>query len=155
MTRLLPLVLVLGLAACDTLASGGARPGVPDRTDVDVLDLSHDATALPGTWDLVTVTPSGECLGDGCSGTRTAEAAGLEARLTFRADGTAEYRYGGDVFADGVYAVRPRVYENGTQSEVPHLLIGDREYVFGLDGDDRLYLEFRYVDGDLLEFERR
>lgn len=142
MVRFCLLVAVLVVASgCDT--------GAPDRNRVDIHTLSHDADALVGTWDLVTVTPSGECMGEGCTHTRPAAEVGQSARLVFRADGTATYTSDETVLAEGSYGVSTP--ESG---DTPRLLIGDARLVFGVDGD-RLYLEYRYVDGPLLEFRRR
>ena len=143
-------LLALGLAACDTVGSA-----VPvDRNDVDVSRLAHDADALVGTWDLVTVTPSGECAGEGCTRTRTADELGRSARVTFRTDGTATYVSDGRTRAEGAYHVAYRRYDGGTLSDVPVLTIGEETIFFGLDGA-HLYFEYRYLDGPLLEFERQ
>lgn len=141
-------LLALTLAACDTVGL------VVDRNEINVLQLSHDADALVGTWDLVTVTPSGECTGEDCTRTRTAEEIGWTARVTFRTDGTATYTSDGSTRAEGTYRVVYRRYGNGALSDVPLLYIGEQNYNFGIDGD-RLYFEHRYVDGPLLEFERQ
>ncbi len=144
---LLPL-LALILVACDTVGP------VVDRTDVNIYELTHDADALVGTWDLVSVTPSGECMGENCTRTRSAEEAGQSARVTFRTDGTATYTSDDHTRAEGAYRVAYRRYENGTLSHAPRLYIGEQGYDFGIDGD-RLYFEYRFVDGPLLEFARR
>ena len=111
--------------------------------------LSHDVEALVGTWDLATVTPSGECLGEDCTRTRSAAEAGQSARFVFRADGTATYTSDGTTRSEGPFGLVRR--EPG---DVPRLAIGDDRYDFGIDGD-RLYIEYRYLDGPLLEFARR
>ncbi|PAP81523.1 hypothetical protein B1759_09420 [Rubrivirga sp. SAORIC476] len=143
MLRLLPVLALFVLVAsgCDTAA--------PDRNGIDVTALGHDADALVGTWDLVTVTPSGECMGEDCTRTRPAEEVGQSARLVFRADGTATYTSNETVSAEGNYRVSAP--EPG---DSPRLTIGDARYVFGIDRD-RLYIEHRYLDGPLLEFRRR
>jgi hypothetical protein len=140
-------LLALVFAACDTV-------GFVDRNEVNVYELTHDADALVGTWDLVTVTPSGECMGEDCTRTRPAEELGQSARVTFRADGTATYVYGDWTLADGAFEVRYHAYGNGTQSDAPQLYIGDERFNFGID-EDRLYFDDRYVDGPLLEFARQ
>ena len=143
MRRLLPFLAIAFLVAtgCDTTA--------PDRNGVDVTALGHDADALVGTWDLVTVTPSGECMGEDCTRTRPAEEVGQSARLVFRADGTATYTSNETVSAEGSYGVT-----SPEPGSAPQLTIGDARYPFGIDRD-RLYIEHRYLDGPLLEFRRR
>ena len=150
MIRLSLLVAVILIATgCDTVGTAG----VPNRTGVDVSTLSHDTDALVGTWVLVTVTPSGECMGEGCSDTRSAAEAEMMAEIAFSDDGTAVFAINGNVFADGPFEVRPLEFDNGTQTEEPYLIIDDQSFLFGVDGD-HLYLDDRYVDGPLLEFER-
>ena len=137
----LPLLAVLALAltACDTDG--------PDLVDLRVDDLSHDAAALVGTWDLVTVTSSGF----GGPPTTYPVAAGTET-ITFRTDGTVEI-----VRADGpdeitTYAVVPA--GPAFPDAPPGLRIGDRSEAWGIDGD-RLYFDSRSLDGDLSEYLRR
>lgn len=148
MRRLVVLsTLLFAVAACDTV-------GPVDRTNVDVSTLSQDGSALLGTtWGLVTITPSGECVGENCSATRTAQEAGQSALIEFRADGRGTFTYDGAVLAEGDYDVRYREYSNGTRSDLPLLFIGGESFNFGLDGD-RLYVDDRYLDGPLLEFQR-
>lgn len=149
MIRLSLLAAVLLIASgCDTVGTAG----VPNRTGVDVSTLDHDADMLDGRWTLTTITPSGECIGDGCDATRTAADAGRTAEITFSDDGTALFSLGGEVLVEGPFEVRPLDYGE-TQSEVPYLVIDDMPFLFGVDGD-HLYLDDRYVDGELLEFER-
>lgn len=133
------------LFGCDTFGSAG----VPDRNGVDVSALSHDTDALVGTWDLVTITPSGECIGADCTRTRPASEFGQSARLTFRADGTSTYIYNEEVLAEGSYSTFAR-----EPDDIPVLQFGAGLRTFGIDGD-RLYLDDRIVDGPLLEFERQ
>lgn len=131
--------LTVALAACDT--------GGPDLVDLRVDNLSHDAAALVGTWDLVTSTSSGF----GGPPTTAPAAAGTET-ITFRADGT-------------VGIVRANLPMETTTWEVvpvgpaypdaaPSLRIGDRSEYWGID-DDRLYFDRRPLDGDLSEYRRR
>lgn len=141
---------VLVLAACDTDAVGR------DLTTLRVGDLSHDADALVGTWRLSTLTGPGDC-GPPCQQTVPASVRGVSETLTFRAGGTFEQvrTYQGGEWEDaGTYEVRRIDYGNGTQSKDPVLFLNDSPESFGLDGD-RLYLDDRPVDGELLEYVRR
>ncbi len=135
--RLLSAALVLVLAACDS--------GL-DLVDVDVSDLSHDAAALVGSWELATVTTPGYA-----DPPETRPASYAE-RLTFRADGTARVEHDGEV-EETTYEVRRIEYSNGTQSETPYLFLDTRTEAFGIDGD-RFYIDTREVDGPLNEYRR-
>ncbi len=151
MTRVLAAaVLVLSLAACDS--DGADR----DLTALRVGDLSQDPAALVGTWELATLTGSGECLGD-CQRTVPASARQRSETLTFSADGTFEqvaFVQRAMMRREGPYEVRRIDYDNGTQSEDSVLFLDGRPESFGLEGD-RLYFDDRPVDGELSEFVRQ
>ena len=150
MTRALAAAaLVFSLAACDTFAGR-------DLTDLRVGDLSQDPAALVGTWELETITGSGECRSE-CFGTVPASDRQTSERLTFTADGTFEQvvrAQRSEWRQAGPYEVRRIEYGNGTQSERPVLFLDGRPVEFGTDGD-RLYVDDRPVDGDLREYHRR
>ena len=150
MTRAVALAaLALSLAACDTFAGR-------DLTDLRVGDLSQDPAALVGTWELATLTGSGECLGE-CRQTVPASARGVAETLTFSADGTFEQVatfQQTETTREGPYAVRRIDYGNGTQSDRPALFLDGQPEDFGLEGD-RLYLDNRPADGELREYRRR
>ncbi len=148
MRRLLGLAVLLSLAACDTVGET-----LLDPQTVDVRALSQDPAALVGAWTLVTVTGSGECMGE-CQQTRPASDVGWSERVTFRADGTAEVSRGGEAARSLPYRVERRNYGNGTQSETALLTLGSSETLFGVQGS-QLFTDSRYVDGELLEYRRR
>ena len=137
----LGLAAVLTLAACDTDGSG-----LLDPQEVNVYALSQDPGRLVGAWELVTVTPSGECLGEACTRTRPAAELGWSERITFRPDGTAEVVRDGEPAQRVPYRVERVSYGNGTQSETPYLFIGTRSDVFGVAGD-QLFVDGRAYDG--------
>ena len=127
--RPLALAALLALAACDTPA---------DLASIRLDALSHDPAALVGTWDLVSVTSSGF----GGPVETVAVAPGTET-YTFRADGTFEHVREGVAQATGTYEV-----------EGASLRLGDGARWFGIDGD-RLYFDFRPMDGPLQAYRRR
>ncbi len=135
--RLPVTLLLLLLAACDT---GGLEAL---RLDA----LSHDATALVGTWDLTSITSDGQ-YGPAVT---TPVPAGTET-YTFRADATVtvERRVGPPTTT--TWAVVPA--GPGYPGAPPSLRIGDRSEYWGPDGD-RLYFDDRPADGALSEYRRR
>ena len=135
------LSVALALAACDTSQSENLFDG---------LDLTQDAAALVGTWDLVASQSSGEF-----GPPTVSRAAGLRYAETyvFRADGTFENFFDGEVIQSGRYEVRRYEFE-GRPTEVPYLLLNDGSRWFGIAGD-RLFFDDRPVDGDLREYARR
>ncbi|WP_420455900.1 hypothetical protein [Rubrivirga sp.] len=143
------LAVVLSLAACDT---DGA--GLLDPQEVNVSALSQDPARLVGAWELATVTPSGECIGEDCTRTRSAAAVGRSERLVFEADGMAEVICDGAPARRVAYRVEPVEYGDGTQSEIPYLFVDSRAELFGVTGD-QLFLDNRPVDGELREYRRR
>ncbi len=142
MRLLLGLAVALSLAACDTDSSG-----LLDPQDVRVSDLSSDPAMLVGTWELATVTPSGECMGEDCTRTRPASETGWSERVVFGEDGTARVTRNGEPED----AVAYRVDREGGEA---WLTIGTRRELFGVAGD-QLFTDSRYVDGPLLEYRRR
>jgi len=140
----LALVLLAGLSAlpaCDTVGSG-----LLDPQEVRLSELSQDPAALVGTWQLATVTPSGECYTENCTRTRSAAEAGWSERIVFRVDGMAE------VFRNGV-AGEAVAYRVDSETPPARLVLGARRELFGVAGD-QLFLDDRYIDGSLLEFRR-
>ena len=139
LSRSLALAFAVALAACDL--------GGPSLADLNVSDLSHDADALVGTWDLVSTTSAG------MTGppTTVPAPAGLQSYV-FAADGRAEvYREG--VLSD---ATAWRLEPPGPTypDAPPSLVVGERRLYFGIDGD-RFYVDHRPADGPLYEYARR
>ena len=137
---LVALAAPAALTGCDTVSP----------TALSVEEMSHDPALLVGTWDLDAVTGSGESLTPPVR--RPAAEAGQAETLTFRADGTAVRS--GDLEETTTWEVRRVDYGNGTQSDTPYLYIGGHSTYFGIQGGV-LYLDDRYVDGELREFVRR
>ena len=140
-SRSVLLSVLLALSACDTVQA-------PDL--LDGLNLAQDAAALVGTWDLVASQSSGEF-----GPPTVSRAAGLRYAETyvFRADGTFENFFDGEVIQSGRYEVRRYEFE-GRPTEVPYLFLNDGSRWFGIAGD-RLFFDDRPVDGDLREYARR
>lgn len=130
--------LVLSLAACDSQA---------DLVSVNVSDLSHEADALVGTWDLITTTSPGM----GAPPATVPVASGTETYV-FGADGSVEHYRRGDLVEATTWTLRPAgpMYPGAP----PSLVIGTRREYFGIDGD-RLYFDDRPMDGSLAEYARR
>ncbi|MGB3544655.1 hypothetical protein [Rubrivirga sp.] len=151
MLRVLAIVaLTLSFTACDT--------DVVDRdlTMLFVGDLSQDPAALVGTWRLLTITGPGDCA-PSCQETVPASARQRSETLTFSRGGTFERStttQRGTTERAGRYQVSRAVYGGGIQSEYPVLFLDGQQEDFGLEGD-RLYLDSRSVDGELLEYVRR
>lgn len=142
-SRFVPLLALVALVACDANEAGDQERLVALR----VADLSHDADALVGRWDLVSTTSSGF----GGPPTTTPYR-GIRSGYTFRADGMVEYRATDGTIRSEPYAVVPA--GPSTPDAPPSLKIGDTNQSWGIDGD-RLYFDSRSFDGNLLEFLRR
>ena len=138
--RPITLLSLLAVAACDT---GGADP-------FDRANLSQDPAALVGTWDLAFSTNSGEW---GPPVRRSVSTLGYTETYAFRADGTFERASDGETVQSGRYEVRRYEFE-GRPTEIPYLFLDGRSRWFGIAGD-RLFFDYRIMDGDLREYRRR
>jgi hypothetical protein len=143
MLRALIVALVVLLAACDT--------GPLDPLDVNVAELSQDPADLVGTWDLVTETTPGDI-----APPMTVPVTRYVSVLAFFEDGTFERSDASGVVETSTWEVRRVPVRDGSGDTVGVLYVGDRQeaYGFGTEGD-QLFLDYRPVDGPLLEFHRR
>ena len=135
--RALVFASLLALAACDTAT-----------VDTE----SADAAGIVGTWDWERSTYYETASGQPV--THTPATAGYTETYVFDADGSVAIYLNGALERSAPYAIRRRVYANGTQSEDVRLIIGDHDVGFDVSGD-RLVLDDRSVDGPLAHYRRR
>ena len=131
---------MLGLVACD---AGTER----SLADLDVSALAHDADALIGTWDLVTTTSPGFV-----SPPATTPAPAGELTYTFAADGSAVVERNYAEPRQTTWRLEPA--GPSFPGAPPRLVVDEGRHYFGVDGD-RLYIDYRPMDGPLYEFARR